>query len=66
MHTYLRTPSGWFTWNLLRQAAQLCAPSVIGYCLMSNHVHLVVIPRNAAAIAKALDKIAENCQKNPN
>lgn len=40
--------------DLLRQAAQLYSLSVIGYCLMSNHVHLVVIPRKAAAMANAL------------
>jgi putative transposase len=27
--------------------------SLLGYCLMSNHVHLVVIPRKAAALALA-------------
>jgi putative transposase len=40
--------------DLLRQSVQLHSLSVIGYCLMSNHVHLVVIPRQAAAMAKAL------------
>jgi putative transposase len=40
--------------DLLRQAVQLHSLSIIGYCLMSNHVHLVVIPRKAAAMAKAL------------
>jgi putative transposase len=33
--------------DLLRQSVQLHSLSVIGYCLMSNHVHLVVIPRKA-------------------
>lgn len=40
--------------DLLRQSVQLHSLSVIGYCLMSNHVHLVVIPRKATAMAKAL------------
>jgi putative transposase len=40
--------------DLLRQAVQLHPLSVIGYCLMSNHVHLVVIPRKAEAMAAAL------------
>jgi putative transposase len=40
--------------DLLRQAVRLHALSVIGYCLMSNHVHLVVIPRKAEAMAAAL------------
>jgi putative transposase len=40
--------------DLLRQAVQLHSLSVIGYCLMSNHVHLVVIPRKPEALALAL------------
>ena len=40
--------------DLLRQAVPLHALSLIGYCLMSNHVHLVVIPKKAEALAKAL------------
>ena len=40
--------------DLLRQAVQLHPLSLIGYCLMSNHVHLVVIPRKAEALATAL------------
>ena len=31
--------------DLLRQAVQLHPISLVGYCLMSNHVHLVAIPR---------------------
>jgi REP-associated tyrosine transposase len=30
--------------DLVRQAVQLYPLSLIGYCLMSNHVHLIVIP----------------------
>jgi len=40
--------------DLRRQAVQVYSLSVIGYCLMSNHVHLVVIPRKTEAMAKAL------------
>ena len=40
--------------DLLRQAVQREGVSVVGYCLMSNHVHLVVIPRRAVALAVAL------------
>ena len=40
--------------HLLQQAVQLHPLSLVGYCLMSNHVHLVVIPRKAEALAKAL------------
>jgi putative transposase len=39
--------------DLLRQAVQLHPLCLLGYCLMSNHVHLVVIPHNADALAVA-------------
>jgi len=39
--------------DLLRQTVQLHALSVVGYCLMSNHVHLVVIPHKPEALAFA-------------
>lgn len=40
--------------ELLRNAVQLHALSLVGYCLMSNHVHLVVVPHQADALANAL------------
>src|ERR1017187_9947145 len=40
--------------DLLRQAVHLHSLSIVGYCLMSNHVHLVVIPHEAEALARAL------------
>jgi putative transposase len=40
--------------DLLRQALQHHPVSLAGYCLMSNHVHLVAIPRKEEAMAKAL------------
>ena len=40
--------------DLLRQAVHLHAVSVVGYGLMSNHVHLVVIPHQAEALAPAM------------
>jgi putative transposase len=40
--------------DLLRQSLQHHALSLIGYCLMSNHVHLVMIPRKEEALAKAM------------
>jgi putative transposase len=40
--------------DLLRQAVRLEGVSVVGYCLMSNHVHLVVIPRRAESLGAAL------------
>lgn len=42
--------------DLLRQALQLYPLSLIGYCLMSNHVHLIVIPHQPDALALAFKK----------
>src|SRR6185437_4789821 len=42
--------------DLLRQAVQLYPLSLIGYCLMSNHVHLIVIPHEADALALAFKR----------
>ena len=33
--------------QLLREYSQLYALSLLGYCLMSNHVHLIAIPQTA-------------------
>ena len=43
--------------DLLRRAVRLHELSVVGYCLMSNHVHLVVIPRRAAVLAETLKQV---------
>src|SRR6185437_5397956 len=40
--------------ELLRQYAELYSLSVLGYCLMSNHAHLIVLPRTEAAMANTL------------
>jgi putative transposase len=40
--------------DLLRQAVRQESLAVLGYCLMSNHVHLVVVPRRAEALARVL------------
>jgi len=40
--------------DLLRQAVQVEGLAVAGYGLMSSHVHRVVIPRRAEALAVAL------------
>ena len=40
--------------NLLRKYAELCELSLLGYCLMSNHVHLLVVPRKDDSLARAL------------
>src|SRR5262249_29294065 len=38
--------------DLLRQAVRLHALSMIGYCLMSNHVHLVVMGRRLSVAGR--------------
>jgi putative transposase len=40
--------------ELLRESILLHQLSLVGYCLMSNHVHLVVIPHRSDALALAL------------
>jgi putative transposase len=40
--------------SLLRQYARLHQLSLLGYCLMSNHVHLVAIPHRPDSMARAL------------
>ncbi|MGB7161246.1 MAG: transposase, partial [Tepidisphaeraceae bacterium] len=43
----------------LRILAQQCRKhgvAILGYCLMGNHVHLVVIPATADALAKAIGR----------
>jgi len=43
--------------DLLRQAVREHELSVVGYCLMSNHVHVVVIPRRQEALAEAFHHV---------
>lgn len=40
--------------ELLRQYSELYHLSLLGYCLMSNHVHLIAVPRRAEALAQTL------------
>ena len=40
--------------DLLRQSAEQHGVALIGYCLMSNHVHLVAVPRKADVLARTL------------
>jgi len=40
--------------ELLRQYSELYRLSLLGYCLMSNHVHLIVIPRSPEALWQTL------------
>jgi len=43
--------------DLLRHAVQEHGLMVAGYCLMSNHVHVVVIPRRQEALAEAFHQV---------
>ena len=40
--------------NLLRQNIVLYGVALIGYCLMSNHIHLIAIPHKVDGLAQAL------------
>jgi putative transposase len=42
--------------SLLREHKRAHALTVLGYCLMPNHVHLIVIPETAQALALALGR----------
>jgi putative transposase len=42
--------------SLLAQRSAACGLQVLGYCLMSNHVHLVVLPRTETALAQAIGR----------
>ena len=43
--------------DLLRQAVRSQEVQVLGYCLMSNHVHVVAIPRRPEALAEAFHRV---------
>jgi len=40
--------------ELLREYSQLYGLSLLGYCLMSNHVHLMAVPRTLGALSQSL------------
>ena len=40
--------------DLLRERCEMFGVSLLGYCLMTNHVHFIAIPRCADSLAKAL------------
>lgn len=40
--------------SLLHKYVELCELPLLGYCLMSNHVHLLVVPRKSDSLARAL------------
>ena len=41
---------------LLHDQAERCGIAVLGYCLMSNHVHLIVRPERADGLAKGIGR----------
>ncbi|MGA2434005.1 MAG: transposase [Bryobacteraceae bacterium] len=41
-------------WQLLQRGCQLHRLSLLGWCLMSNHVHLIVVPQREDSLARAL------------
>jgi len=43
--------------DMLRRAVRVQELAVVGYCLMSNHVHLVVVPRRAEALAETFHQV---------
>ena len=42
--------------TLLKQQSQRFGLTIIAYCLMSNHVHLVAIPHKAESLARAIGR----------
>lgn len=40
--------------ELLREYSQLYGLSLLGFCLMSNHVHLIAVPETPMALAQSL------------
>ncbi len=42
--------------ELLRESLELHQAALLGYCLMSNHVHLVMIPGKVDALARTLKR----------
>ena len=45
--------------ELLRRYSEFHRLCLLGYCLMSNHVHLIVVPRTAAALSQTLKQTHE-------
>lgn len=43
-----------FYLQTLRQKSEQFGLTILGYCLMTNHVHVVAVPRRADSLAKAL------------
>jgi len=47
----------WHYLDLLRQAVRVHELRVLGYCLMSNHVHVVAVPRRTQDLAAAFHQV---------
>ncbi|MEK7754407.1 MAG: transposase, partial [Acidobacteriota bacterium] len=54
--TFLTPEDRVFYLNLLASHAQRERLDVIGYCLMTNHVHLIVVPQTPQALARAFGR----------
>lgn len=42
--------------QILKHQATKCRLEVLGYCLMTNHIHLVVVPQGDTALAQAVGR----------
>ena len=43
-----------FSIQMLREKSVQFGLTILGYCLMTNHVHVVAVPRRPNSLAKAL------------
>jgi putative transposase len=43
--------------SLLRAQSELSNLPVLAYCLMDNHIHLVVVPENASVLAEVMQRV---------
>ena len=43
--------------SLLREYAAKYQVEILGYCLMTNHVHLIAVPADATGLAKAIGRV---------
>ena len=43
--------------DLLRESARHHGLSILAYCLMPNHVHLIAVPHKRTALARTLQRV---------
>jgi putative transposase len=43
--------------SLLREYSQDCGLELLAYCLMTNHLHLVVVPEHENSLARVLKPV---------